>query len=72
MKIFIWENLDHASNSYHSSGGMVVTAEDEQSARVAANATDGVILKDHEHPVLIADCDYPSSRVWVFPDAGCC
>ena len=44
MKLYLWENLDKVSTSYHSGGGLVVVAEDDDAMRR--------IVAEHEYVSL--------------------
>ena len=51
MKVFIWQSINKAATHfYHTGGGLVVFAADEDRARACANATDGVELHPSEVP----------------------
>ena len=73
MKVFIWDRIDKVSDAYHEEGGLVVFANSEHDARLIANKTDGVNLKDDEAPTKICDvAEDVEESVHTFPDAGCC
>ena len=72
MKIFIWERVGQCSGNYHSEGGVNVIAENEERARELANELEYCNILPEEIPDLVADVDYPSEKVFIFPDAGCC
>lgn len=72
MKIFIWERVGQCSCNYHSEGGVTVFAETEERARELANNEYGCNITLEEIPDLVADVDYTSEKVFIFPDAGCC
>lgn len=71
MKMFIWKYIDQVSGAYHSGGGLLVVAEDESSARLAANSHSCVSLPDNEPADYVYDVTGPA-LVLTFPDAGCC
>lgn len=67
MKIFIWQDLENLTRSYHDSGGLVVVAESLERAWQLNAACKGVVPdKVFE---LVGDA---SEESFVFPDAGCC
>lgn len=73
MKLFIWHNIDDVTDYFHTSGGLVVVAEDLAAAR--ASLSD--LPKDCQ--AHRADPDYTyelangrGPNVIVFPDSGCC
>ena len=73
MKIFIWEEIDTCTSSYHSEGGVVVIAETEARARELANAVHGCAISECELPnathELVDNCE---EKVFIMPNAGCC
>lgn len=73
MNIYVWKCIDHATGNYHSGGGLVVIAANEERARALANAYEDVRLKPEEQPdMVLALADSAAESVTVFPDAGCC
>lgn len=72
MKIFIWKYIAQVSHAYHSSGGLVVIAENEARAREIANLTDEVNLQPHESVSCVFNIEAEEEDVIVFPNAGCC
>lgn len=72
MNIYIWHYVEKCSDSYHSGGGVVVTAESEEEARELANKTEGCKVKETEVPHYVYSCDANVKQVLIFPDAGCC
>jgi len=73
MKVFVWDRIRDVSDNYHSEGGLVVFAQDEERARIIANETCGVSLSDEEIPNKVVDVDGTTQEsVHTFPDAGCC
>lgn len=70
MTIFIWEQVDRVSGSYHDGGGMAIIATDLNSARSMIDRPD---CEAHTKPPdFTAEIQADSPRIWVFPDAGCC
>jgi hypothetical protein len=72
VKVFVWRRVEEATNSYHSAGGVVVFAEDEERARLLANAVQGCSIWPDEAPDDVRECVGGEPAVYVMPDAGCC
>lgn len=78
MKVFIWERINKATNSYHTEGGLVVIAETEAAARElfisrSDSYSDGCGPAADEAPDLVLPTnDDAQPKVFIFPDAGCC
>jgi len=70
MKIFIWEYVEELTDQYHSDGGLVIIAQDEERARQLAAERD-VKFRDDEVPVSY-DITAEKEKVYIFPDNGCC
>ena len=86
MNLYLWEKLAHVSTNYHSKGGLVVVANDEDHAKALIDAyneasenqgrsrKERVVFEENEwekHEVFpLASETQP--RVIIFPDAGCC
>lgn len=70
MKVFIWENVDKATSSYHPEGGVVVFADNEARARELAREL-GAIIEGSPDAVRVSDGD-DAEAVFIFPNAGCC
>lgn len=68
--LFIWENLNNVSNNYHPEGGLVVIAEDLETAKRLATEQ-GVVFDESSTLSLSASTD-ASQGVFIFPNAGCC
>lgn len=75
MILVVIENADRVSESYHEEGGVLVVAQDEESARAALAAHgEGLAISDGEwarRTVYRLDGEY-EAKVVVFPNAGCC
>jgi hypothetical protein len=73
MKCFVWAYADKVSDSYHSGGGALAIAKDEERAREILNAMEGCSIRPDEMPdhVFGVDDDTPELAL-VFPDAGGC
>lgn len=74
MKIFIFSDVEQLTDRYHSGGGLVVVAENEENVKE--------LIKDHPY-IELTEVDWKyvdiydvttevDSEVYVFPDAGCC
>jgi hypothetical protein len=74
MKIFVFENVDQLTYSYHSGGGMVIVAKDlEQAKSLIADDKDCVPTQQEWDSVIVYETIYDTEpRVFIFPDAGCC
>lgn len=75
MKLFVWNNVDHVSDSYHDNGGVVAIAESLQRAReIIAEATrhaEKPCAAMTIEPDLSRECDGPEF-IAIHPNAGCC
>ncbi len=85
MKIFIFEEVENLTYRYHGRGSLVVIAKDKKHARLIIEKEfskppekyeDGdcrTITKEEWKTVRVYDLvGKPKSKMWVFPDAGCC
>lgn len=72
MKVFVWHSVRKCSDRYHSEGGVVVFAEDEEAARKLANQVEGCEIEIDEKPDEIRDVAGGEAIAYVMPDAGCC
>jgi len=72
MKVFVWNRLSNVSDNYHSGGGLVVFADNEE--RACQLATEhGVVFSEGEtvaDDVRVVDGGFEA--VYIMPDAGCC
>ena len=72
--MYVIEYCDQVSCRYHSSGGLVIIAENREEAQKLANADKYINVTDQD----IAEAkEYNLTKkydeeVFVFPDAGCC
>lgn len=71
MKVFVWNYISNLTDNYHSGGGLIVFAEDEERARELAIA-EGVKFTDTDVPDDVRIVDGGEEKVYVMPDAGCC
>ena len=69
-KVFIWNIVADLTNNYHSSGGLVVIADNLQDAGILAMEK-GVRFND-ETPTVYELKDTVEDKVYIFPNAGCC
>lgn len=67
MKIFIWEDIEDITNSYHSGGGAVVICESHDRAIELVPK-----LHNAGQPNIIFEVDAPEEKIVIFPDSGCC
>lgn len=82
MKIFIWEYVKELTHRWHSGGGLVVIAKDEERARVLASEYIDKEVQDEPYinlpkdkaPDLIFEIanSQVEEKVVTFPNAGCC
>lgn len=80
MKVFVWNNIDVMSESYHSGGGVVIIANDLKSARnlakkeevSASETTDysDIYTTQPSRTIDVVSAEKP--EVFLFPNAGCC
>lgn len=73
--MFVWENVCELTNNYHDGGGVVIVANDLESARQLLKES---IPLNSKCNALKVDPDYVTSvtaekdEIFIFPDAGCC
>ena len=72
MKVFIWQRVYKCSNNYHSEGGVVVIAEDVDTAIGIANMEEGCEIEHGTEPDYEVETTSTERKVFIFPDAGCC
>ncbi len=81
MKVFVWNRIKQATNSYHAQGGVVVFAETEERARQLAAERGDVDYFTKEPACVIATNEKPDDvreviggkeAVYIMRDAGCC
>jgi len=72
-KVFIWNHVSNLTDSYHSSGGLVVIADNLEDAKILAMEK-GVKFNDNmdELSTVYELKDIVEDKVYIFPDAGCC
>lgn len=73
MRVYVLHRIEKASDRYHEEGGVVVVAQDEQSARALATAA-GCKPTDSEwaEAVVYEVAGDVAPTIYVFPDSGCC
>lgn len=74
MQVFIFPHLEQVSGNYHTNGGAVIIAENDEKARQLAEQTDGLQISESEWQtaeVFTISGDAPP-KVYIYPDAGCC
>lgn len=80
MKVFVWRQVEDATDSFHSEGGVVVFAETEDRARELAAKPRGserwpergANIKPGEAPDEVREVTGGEERVFIMPNAGCC
>lgn len=74
MKVFIWDYVEKLTDNYHSDGGLVVIADNEQDARIIAMERGVVFKGDEELKTYKLDDTHlgMENEVFIFPNAGCC
>lgn len=82
MTVFIWERIEQCTENYHSEGGVVAIAKDEERARELVNQTQISNKWGDLSYTKIEDSEKPDAMYWLhddeeeavflFPDAGCC
>jgi hypothetical protein len=67
--------VEELTQNFHDRGGCAVVANDLEAARAALLETPGVLYVCgalHEPPDWEADVGSDETKVFIFPDAGCC
>jgi hypothetical protein len=73
MKVFVWERLEHATNNYHSEGGVIVVAETVERAKELAQEQGVTFGNQYDTEVIEYELvGSHEEKVIVFPDSGCC
>jgi len=72
MKVFIWEEVDQATDSFHPEGGVVVFAETLEKAIELANKENGCNIASNCEPDEIREVIGGEEKVYIMPNAGCC
>lgn len=73
MKLFIFEDVGELTYNYHSGGGLVVVAKDEELAKKLIATNEYINLTDEEwSKVVVYETNETEERMFIFPDAGCC
>lgn len=72
MNVYVWHQIERASDSYHTEGGVVVFADSEERARTLANDREGCHISESEKPDEVRACSNGNERVFIMPNAGCC
>ena len=74
MKIYIFNRLEQVSGNYHSGGGAVITARDEQEVKELVNRTRNleITATEWDTAVIYDLANDECAKVTIFPDAGCC
>jgi len=75
MILFIFDKVLDLTHRFHSSGGLVVIAENEETAKQ--------MIENHKDINCVSEDDWfyvkklklsdeEAPNIWVFPNAGCC
>lgn len=74
MKIFIFEQIDQLTGNYHSGGGLVVVARDQDHVKELVSAHSDIVLDENEwSSATVYDVQGEvEPTMYIFPDAGCC
>jgi hypothetical protein len=72
--IYIFEEVEFLTNSYHEGGGLVVIASDLDELKELVKVDKYIHLTESEidSAKIFELKDSPPSEYFVFPDAGCC
>lgn len=74
MRLYIWHNIDHVSDAYHTDGGLVIcTSENPQDVWDGYATANGIELSQLPEPnkTIKVSAKTPPF-VDVFPNTGCC
>ncbi|MGL5391812.1 MAG: hypothetical protein ACRDA8_10660 [Shewanella sp.] len=73
MNIYVWERIEHCSDSYHEEGGVVVIAKSLDEAIAMAEGK-GCKFTEHEaaNPSEALEVAGGVEAVYIMQDAGCC
>ena len=71
MKAFVWKYLDNLTSNYHSGGGLLLIAEDLESA-IGFFKLDGGTIELPPPDFVFEAPGHTNRTEVVFPDAGCC
>jgi hypothetical protein len=69
VNVYVWEDLDGLTDSWHDGGGVLVVAESLDRARALIP---GKGDRDYEPDLVLPVAGDTAERVIVFPNAGCC
>jgi hypothetical protein len=76
MEIFIWNNVEGLTGTYHDSGGLVICAQNIDLARALflvenpkQTSCEALTIEPDNH---LAVKGTPKPFVCIHPDAGCC
>ena len=74
MKIYVFEYVDKLTEFYHCGGGLVVAAKSKEEVNKLISEYPNIKLSEDDwNSVQIYDlASTVESKVYVFPDAGCC
>lgn len=77
MNIYIWKRLDNVTESYHHEGGLAIVARNLDHAKEVLKERIGGYPEDLPNLDVPPDAVYTlaneeETRVFIFPDRGCC
>lgn len=73
MKIWLFQNACHVTDSYHDGGSVMVIAETEGQVKNLLAYTDVELSDaDWESVRTFPTHSYVPAEVFLFPDSGCC
>jgi hypothetical protein len=74
MKMFIFEGVSELTYNYHSEGGLVVVAENEEQVNEIVKEDEYIKLtpEDWKNVITYEIAGNVEPKYYVFPDAGCC
>lgn len=72
MKLYIWNDIEHLTDNYHSGGGLVVIADCLSRAHELAESNGVKFNEDERSPALECNVETNKEECFVFQDAGCC
>jgi hypothetical protein len=74
MKMFIFKDILQVSDNYHTGGGLMVIARDEEHVKELIADEDDINIFDDEWKLAVVYelKNEEEPMIFVFPDAGCC
>lgn len=71
-KIFILESVGELTSAYHPNGGAVVIADDQEQAQELMKNEGAKVTEEEWRDAEIYETTCEFSKVFIFPNAGCC